>query len=134
MKHLATTLSLMLFFSILLSCQEIKKEGNIEVITAEEMQSILDLEDIQLVDVRTPEEFKEGFIANAQNIDYFSDTFDEDIEKLDKSKPVIVYCKSGGRSAKCADKLLEAGFVKVYDLEGGISKWKHKGLNIKTFE
>ncbi|WP_418509585.1 rhodanese-like domain-containing protein [Corallibacter sp.] len=134
MKHLATTLSLMLFFSILLSCQEIKKEGNIEVITAEEMQSILDLEDIQLVDVRTPEEFKEGFIANAQNIDYFSDTFDEDIEKLDKSKPVIVYCKSGGRSAKCADKLLEAGFVKVYDLEGGISKWKHKGLSIKTFE
>lgn len=134
MKHLATTLSLMLFFSILLSCQEIKKEGNIEVITAEEMQSILDLEDIQLVDVRTPEEFKEGFIANAQNIDYFSDTFDEDIEKLDKNKPVIVYCKSGGRSAKCADKLLEAGFVKVYDLEGGISKWKHKGLNIKTFE
>ena len=134
MKHLATTLSLMLFFSILLSCQEIKKEGNIEVITAEEMQGILDLEDIQLVDVRTPEEFKEGFIANAQNIDYFSDTFDEDIEKLDKSKPVIVYCKSGGRSAKCADKLLEAGFVKVYDLEGGISKWKHKGLNIKTFE
>lgn len=134
MKHLATTLSLMLFFSILLSCQEIKKEGNIEVITAEEMQSILDLEDIQLVDVRTPEEFKEGFIANAQNIDYFSDTFDEDIEKLDKSKPVIVYCKSGGRSAKCADKLLEAGFVKVYDLEGGISKWKHKGLDIKTFE
>ncbi|WP_417289930.1 rhodanese-like domain-containing protein [Corallibacter sp.] len=133
MKHLTTALSL-IFFLGLFSCQELKKDGDIEVVTPEEMQTILELEDIQLVDVRTPEEFKEGYIANAQNIDYFSDTFDEDIEKLDKSKPVIVYCKSGGRSAKCADKLLEAGFVKVYDLEGGISKWKHKGLNIKTFE
>ncbi|MCB0427365.1 MAG: rhodanese-like domain-containing protein, partial [Mangrovimonas sp.] len=43
-----------------------------------------------------------------------------------------LYCQSGGRSARCAEKLVEAGFVKVYDLEGGISKWKHKGYEIKN--
>ena len=73
------------------------------------MQSILELEDVQLVDVRTPLEHDEIRIANSQNIDYMSPTFDEDINKLDKNKPVILYCKSGGRSAKCAKKLKDAG-------------------------
>ena len=89
------------------------------------MQSILELEDVQLVDVRTPKEHDEERIANSQNIDYNSPTFDEDIAKLDKAKPVILYCKGGTRSAKCAKKLKDAGFQKIYDLEGGISKWKH---------
>ena len=67
----------------------------------------------------------EEHIPNSQNIDFRSPTFDKDIENLDKSKPVLLYCKSGGRSAECAKKLKDAGFEKVYDLDGGISKWKH---------
>lgn len=115
------------------SCKDAKIEDTeIKLVTAEEMQSILELEDAQLVDVRTPEEFEEIRIANAQNIDYMSPTFDDDISKLDKNKPVVLYCKSGGRSAKCAQKLKEAGFKKIYDLEGGISKWKHSDkINIE---
>lgn len=108
------------------SCLDSKVE-NIEVklVTADEMKSILELEDAQLVDVRTPKEHEEIRISNSQNIDFNSPTFDEDITKLDKDKPVILYCKGGGRSAKCAKKLKDAGFKKIYDLEGGISKWKH---------
>lgn len=113
-----------------ISCS--KSVTGIKVITQEEMQTFLKLDDVQLIDVRRPEEYKTGFIANAQNIDYFSDTFDEDINKLDKNKPVILYCKSGGRSAKCAKKLINAGFIKVYDFEGGISKWKHSGYELHT--
>ena len=64
-------------------------------------------------------------------ISYFSDTFEEDIQKLDKSTPVVVYCKSGKKSAECADKMKDNGFVKIYDLDGGIAKWKYKGFNIE---
>ena len=89
------------------------------------MQDILEQEDVQLVDVRTPEEYEAEHIVNSQNIDFRSPTFEEDVKQLDKTKPVILYCRSGRRSAECAKKLKEAGFEKVYDLEGGISKWKH---------
>lgn len=126
MKKLVLRCSLFLIVGFSTSCIDTKTEGTeIKLVTAEEMQSILELEDVQLVDVRTPSEHNEIRIANSQNIDFQSPTFDEDIDKLDKSKPVILYCKSGRRSAKCSKKLKEAGFEKIYDLEGGISKWKH---------
>lgn len=109
-----------------LSCIDKTVEtADAKLITAQELNDILELEDAQVVDVRTPKEFNEIHIESAQNIDFRSPTFDEDITKLDKSKPVILYCKSGQRSAKCAAKLKNAGFEKVYELEGGISKWKH---------
>lgn len=122
---------LLFLLGMFTSCFNQRNE-NIKVVSAEEVQSLLDLDDVQLVDVRTPKEFESGFIAEAQNIDYFSPTFEEDIKNLDKDKPVILYCKSGYRSAKCADKMVEAGFEKVYDLEGGVSKWKHKGFKLKS--
>lgn len=114
------------------SCKEEATTDDIQVVTPEEMQQISQLEDIQLVDVRTPEEYKEGYIENFQNIDYLSPEFEKEIAKLDKTKPVIVYCRSGKRSSKCAAKMKEKGFVKVYDLDGGIAKWKFKGYDLKT--
>lgn len=117
-------LTLVVIFT-LSSCLNNGNPTEVKVVTAEEMQDILELEDVQLVDVRTPDEFAVDHIENAQNIDFKSPTFEEDITKLDKDKPVVLYCKSGGRSAKCVKKLEEAGFKKIYDLEGGISKWKY---------
>lgn len=111
---------------------EQRVSAEVRLVSAEEMQDILEQEDVQLVDVRTPEEYKKEHIVNSQNIDFRSPTFEEDVKQLDKSKPVILYCKSGKRSAKCAKKLKEAGFEKIYDLEGGISKWRHsEELEIK---
>jgi|SRR5690606_7296825 rhodanese-related sulfurtransferase len=127
MKKLAI-LSTVLFIT-LLSCKK-SEEPKITVITPEEMQSFLDVENVQLIDVRSQEEFDKGHIKGAQNIDFFSPTFFEDISKLDKDKPVYLYCNSGKRSANCAEKMIEIGFVKIYDLEGGISKWKHEGLEV----
>ena len=126
MKNLYRVVCLFVALSFFSSCLDNKTE-NIEVklVTAEEMQSILEIEDVQLVDVRTPKEYEEIRIANAQNIDFSSPTFDDDISKLDKEKPVILYCKGGNRSAKCSKKLKSAGFEKIYELDGGISKWKH---------
>ena len=120
-------------FALTYSCKE-ESQGDIKMVSPEEMQSLLELEDIQLVDVRTAEEHKAGYIENSQNIDFRSPTFYDDITKLDKTKPVIVYCNSGGRSGKCSKELKDKGFVKVYDLEGGFEKWKFKGNEIKTIE
>ena len=53
-----------------------------------------------------------------------SENFEINIQKLDKTRPVIVYCQRGGRSAKCAKKMKALGFIKIYDLEGGYSKWE----------
>jgi rhodanese-related sulfurtransferase len=128
MKKLVIYLGIVLFL-VTLSCKNEVQEG-VKLVTPEEMQTILELDGVQLVDVRTPEEHKEGYIENSQNIDYNSPTFEEDISKLDKTKPVILYCRSGKRSAKCSEKLIEAGFEKVYELEGGITEWKYKGLEV----
>lgn len=126
MKRLFIISGVLLIALFSVSCLDGNADtSNAQLVTAEEMKSILELEDVQLVDVRTPKEFNELRIANAQNIDFRSPTFEQDIAKLDKSKPVVLYCKSGKRSAKCSKKLQEAGFEKIYELEGGISKWKH---------
>ena len=81
---------------------------------------------VQIVDVRTPEEFTEGHIAGARNINVFDIDFVDEAEKaLDKSKPVAVYCRSGKRSSDAAKILAENGF-NVTNLEGGILAWKEQ--------
>lgn len=130
MKHLSVIISIVVF-TITLSCTE-KHQGEIKLVTPDEMHSLIESRDVQLIDVRTAGEYQTGFIENAQNIDFNSPTFDEDVSKLDKTKPVILYCKSGVRSAKCSQKLLDAGFIQIYELEGGITQWQFKGLEIET--
>lgn len=78
-----------------------------------------------LVDVRTADEFGAGTISNANNIDYWGDTFKEEIAKLDKEKPLFLFCKSGGRSGKATQDCLTLGFKEVYDLEGGYMAWQN---------
>ena len=77
----------------------------------------------QILDVRTPEEFAGGRIDNATNIDWQGENFVKSTEKLDKNKPVYVYCRSGKRSLKASEKLEELGFKKIYNLDGGYLKW-----------
>ncbi|MFD2824474.1 rhodanese-like domain-containing protein [Lacinutrix iliipiscaria] len=129
MKNLSLVLVFVIAF-ISLNCKN-DVDDEIKLVSTEEMQTILKMDEVQLVDVRTPEEFSGGYIKNAQNIDFMSPTFEQDILKLDKEKPVVLYCHSGRRSANCAQKLKDAGFKKIYDLEGGISTWKHEGLAVE---
>ncbi len=82
----------------------------------------------QLLDVRTPQEYSDGYLNKATNINWNSDNFITSIEKLDKTKLVLVYCKAGGRSAKAAQKLVELGFKNVINLDGGIESWITSGL------
>lgn len=78
---------------------------------------------VQLLDVRTPDEYAEGHIAGAMNIDIYDDDFiSQATESLDQSRPVAVYCRSGKRSAQASRRLSEKGY-RVANLEGGIIAW-----------
>jgi thioredoxin len=85
-----------------------------------------------IIDVRSPEEFAGQHIDNAINIDWNGDNFDGKIGKYEKSKPIFVYCMSGGRSKKAAEKLSELGFTQIYELQGGIMKWNAAGLSVPS--
>ena len=82
---------------------------------------------VQLVDVRTPAEYQSGHIADARNINFNDPNFKANMDKLDKNKPIAVYCAAGGRSGKSANLLAQMGFKTIYDLQGGMSAWKAKG-------
>jgi rhodanese-related sulfurtransferase len=84
----------------------------------------------QLIDVRTPQEFEKYRIKSAKNIDFRSPNFRKEIEKLDKGKPVLIYCLSGVRSKSASEVFKDAGFEIVYDLEGGINAWSKAGKPI----
>jgi len=81
-----------------------------------------------IVDVRTPEEYEKGHIVNAVNIDWNGDNFEQKISSLDKSKPVFVYCLSGGRSAMAAEVMRGKGFKQVFEMRGGFMKWRAANL------
>ena len=86
--------------------------------------------DFVIIDIRTPEEFNEGHIENAVNIDFYSETFREDLDKLDKSKTYFIYCRSGNRSGRAMPVMKELGFQEVYNLSAGIKEWIAEGLTV----
>jgi rhodanese-related sulfurtransferase len=111
-----------------LSCkgQETKRRETIPpAVFAEKIKTV---PNVQLLDVRTPEEFAKEHIDHAENLNWNSTDFIAQAVKYDKTKPVFVYCLSGGRSKQAAGKLEELGFTKIYELEGGIVKWNASGL------
>ena len=112
------------------SCQNQAELTEITIINPEEMKVLLKENEVQLVDVRTVEEFNKHFIQGAENI-VFDDNFDIKLDHLDKEKPVVVYCKKGGRSGRCAKVLQQKGFKKIYDLKGGLSQWIKEGNEVE---
>lgn len=133
---LVSTLALALFTISCGTSQNNKPETAItsnEVIVTVDAKTFSELSSSQpgtILDVRTPEEWAEGALKGATKINYKGDTFEQDIETLDKNIPVYVYCRSGGRSASAADVLKEKGFTKVYNLDGGITSWQENGFEV----
>lgn len=112
-----------LVFFVAISCVKSQTEGMalVDVLTFEQKMKE---EGVQLIDVRTPSEYAEGHLANAVNININDSDFKAKIEMLDKTKPILVYCKSGGRSGRACSQLKEMGFITIIDLDGGITDWK----------
>ena len=107
-----------------------RNKGFRTVSSDEFAQIIGDTATVQLVDVRTKQEYEEGHIDNALLVDVYSFKFEEQATaKLSKEKPVAVYCRSGRRSASAAQKLVKLGY-EVINLDGGILAWERAKMPI----
>lgn len=136
MRIFFKTVLAMLVTTLLISCTCKQKDEEQTVINKISIEDLSKTKhSIQLLDVRTPEEYNEGYIDNAININFFDDDFVHKVStNFDKNKPIFLYCKSGGRSGKASKKLKEAGFAKIYDLDGGFDKWIQKSKPITQNE
>ena len=97
-------------------------ENTIEVVNKQTYLNLME-QQYQIIDVRTPIEFEQGHIEKAINVDYKEANFIEKISAFDKSKTLLIYCRSGNRSGKASKIMDSLGFTKIYDLEGGFMNW-----------
>ena len=107
------------------------KTGGGKVSAAEFKKLIEEDKNAQIVDVRTPEEFSEGHVKGAQNLNINSNAFEDGVKTLDKTKTVYVYCLSGGRSSSAVSYLKEQGFKTIYEMPG-IMKWRAEGFELEA--
>ena len=108
---------------VFLSCNQMKSQDGLTDVNPEQFQSYVGNDNVQLVDVRTRKEFLEGHINEAINIDFYSEDFFKQINKLNTEKPVYIYCRSGKRSSNSVALFKKAGFTQIYNLDGGILGW-----------
>lgn len=124
---------LFLFWVILgVSCSRQHAAAQSRLSPNEFEAKIQDSPDGQILDVRTPEEYREDHLKGAVNINYYDDDFAQRVAALDKNKPVFVYCAMGGRSASAAEQMAKSGFTSIFDLKGGITAWKKAGKPVVT--
>lgn len=120
MKNTLVLAILLLIFG----CESTPQKQNIQL-KPTEFASKLKNSDVLLLDVRTVEEFKSGYIAGAYNYDYYETaSFESTLNQLDKSKIYLLYCRSGGRSNNALSMMQRMGFKHLFELEGGILAWR----------
>ena len=110
---------LLLLLFIQISCTQ-TKSMSITELTSE------DVENAVLIDVRTPEEYAEGHLDNAVNINWYDEDFINQFETIEKDETIYVYCKKGGRSSSAAELLTSTGYTNVIDLLGGYDALEEK--------
>lgn len=101
-------------------------------VSPKEFSEVISNPSVVILDVRTPQEFAEGHLADAINIDFQSGNFEQEIAYLDKTKTYAVYCRSSNRSGEAVKVMADAGFTKMYDMDGGIIDWQAAGGQIVT--
>ncbi len=119
---------------MLFSCSNsVEQESSIsKVLSVDELQQLIkEKTDLQLIDVRTIREYNAGRLPNAKLIDYYKSDFKNQLQKLDKEKPIAVYCAVGVRSSGALRILKSLGFKEAYDLQGGIEAWRKKKFPIQ---
>lgn len=120
-----------LFIAVLIGITGCMADGQ-ETLNPKEFKAKLALSELQLVDIRTPAEYDLGYIEGADNIDFYNTEFVANISKLDKEKPLAIYCKSGGRTKDAMKQLAKVGFKNIYALAGGLLAWEKTGYTLVT--
>jgi rhodanese-related sulfurtransferase len=124
MKTLLTAL-LFLLPTFMLAADPVKH------VKSEEAAKIIADGKTAIVDVRTPDEFKDGHIKGAKNIDIMSKDFEAQLSKLDKTQPTLVHCQAGGRSTRALPILEKLGFTNVIHLDDGFGGWEAAGKPVE---
>lgn len=127
LKKLILSTSLILSF-LVAACQQPSGNGKTinETVSIEQFEKLLsEKTNAQILDVRTPEEFTAGHVQNAMNLNIYDKGFDNALSHLDKTKPVLVYCKAGSRSGDAAERMKKMGFSEVYNFSGGMLAWSN---------
>jgi rhodanese-related sulfurtransferase len=121
-----------LFLIFIFSC-ELLSSPETNIISESDFIELHDSE-YTLIDVRTQDEFDSGHINNAINLDFYSDTFKNDILSLPKNKTIVLYCRTNNRSGKTATILKENGYKDILVIKGGITEWVKNGNDINYSE
>ncbi|MDQ3110732.1 MAG: thioredoxin domain-containing protein [Bacteroidota bacterium] len=130
MKKLILTIATAALF--VAACHQSVK-GNYASLEPKSFAKVADsLTNEQLVDVRTPSEYAAGHLEGATNLDWNGGQFQQEAGKLDKSKPVMLYCRTGGRSTEAAEWLKKEGFTNVYEMKSGITGWQAESLPVSA--
>ena len=110
---------------LLVSCKNQQTTTTSSLVDVTKAKELLDSKSVIALDVRTPYEIKNGKIKDALELDFKAEGFKEKLDAFDKSKSYLVYCRSGGRSAKSIKLMSNLGFSNTYDLEGGYTAWSN---------
>lgn len=121
--YLMTILAL-LMFTTGFSQETESEEVTIQQVDKEAFKSAIESGDYILFDVRTVEEYMDGHIEGAKSLNVLDDQFDKTISNISKTQKYLIYCKSGARSERALEKMKDAGFTHVLELEGGYENWK----------
>lgn len=105
--------------------------NDVKHVTAKAAAEILAKGDVIVLDVRTADEFAEGHIKGAENIDFLDDQFKTRAAKLDPEKTYLVHCQVGGRSTQSLKPLQDLGIKNLIHLDGGFGSWKESGLPVE---
>lgn len=89
-------------------------------------------DEVVVLDIRTPEEFSQGHIKDARNVDFYEDDFEANLAKLDRDQTYLVHCASGGRSGKSLEAFERLGFKSIVHLDGGYRAWVDAGQSVET--
>ena len=129
MKKLVALIAALLLGSLALAgCSS--SGGSVQTVDAATWMTQSQQPGVVIVDVRTAGEYAQAHVDGATNIDVEAPTFDAEIAKLDKNATYVVYCHSGRRSGIATQKMADAGFAHVVNLDGGIADLQSAGATI----
>ena len=131
MKNTTKTLiaGAMLGAVVLAGCSS--SSASIETVSPEAAAIVIAEESSEVIlDIRTPQEFSEGIIDGAVNIDFYEPTFAAELDALDKDAHYVVYCRSGNRSGQAMSTFEDLGFTNITEIDGGIVNWHNTGHDV----
>lgn len=120
--------ALAVLLSAMVSCGA---DAGVKNVNPDEAAKLVDAGKVTVIDVRTPDEFKEGHIKGAKNIDIHDPAFEKQLAGFDKSKPYLVHCQAGGRSTTSLKTFKKLGFTDIYHLNEGFGAWQDAGKPVE---